>query len=164
MMRFLLTLVMLLWSSLALAQPPDRGRPPGGGMPGGFPWWDSPIATDLNLSDQQQQQIRNYTRGSRIKLREHKLAIDKAEAELADLMNAEAIDQQKANETIERLAMARADMTRAVSQLSLNLRGVLTAQQWQELQKRIPRPGPDLRRDMKMRRRMGDPMPGGPKH
>src|ERR1700692_3879234 len=44
-------------------------------------------------------------------------------------------DQAKANEAINRLVTARAELTRAISQFSLKVRTVLTAQQWLEMQK-----------------------------
>ncbi len=131
------------------AQPPGVGGPQGerrggGGrpqQPGMFAWWDSPIAGDLNLSDQQQQQIRTHTREFRNRLFDASNAIKKAEADLEDIMNEESVDQRRANDAIERVAGARAEMTRSVLQLSLRLRGVLTYPQWQELQKRVPRGG-----------------------
>ena len=44
------------------------------------------------------------------------------------------MDQTKANDAINQLAAARGELTKAVSQMDLKLRMILTAQQWQQLQ------------------------------
>jgi len=152
--------------------PPQQGDRRGGFRPqgGNFAWWDSPIAADLNLTDQQHQQIRTHTREFRNRLYDASNNVKKAEGELEDLMNEENVDQRRANDAIEKVAAARAEMTRAMSQLSLRLRTVLTFQQWQELQKRAPQhpgmgPGPGgPGRDGKMgRRNRNDGNPPPPK-
>ena len=66
-------------------------------------------------------------------------SIESADRDLEAVFNNEnPVDHRKAGEAIERLAGARGDMTRALSQMSLKLRTVLTAEQWQELQRRQP--------------------------
>ena len=67
--------------------------------------------------------------------------LETAEADLGDLMNDDQVDARKAGEAIERVISARGEMGRAVSQMSLKLRQILTLKQWQELQRRQPRPG-----------------------
>ena len=108
------------------------------GPRGSFAWWDSPIAKDLNLSADQTKQIRETVKEYRAKLIDQRAAAEKAEGELDDLFNEGNVDQRKATESIDRLANARADLTRTVSQMSLRLRSVLTPDQWHELQKRAP--------------------------
>ena len=63
-------------------------------------------------------------------------AVQKAESELDQIFNEETVDQRRGSEAIQRLTKARADMTQSVSEMSLRMRAVLTAQQWQELQRR----------------------------
>ena len=108
---------------------------------GFFPWWDRPVARDLNLSAQQQRQIRTTVRDYRGKLMEARAAVEKAETEFEDAFNAEPMDERRAEAALENLAQARANLTRAFSQMSLKLRLVLTAEQWKELQKRQPGEG-----------------------
>jgi Spy/CpxP family protein refolding chaperone len=60
------------------------------------------------------------------------------------------VDETKATAAIEKLATARAELTRAVSQLDLKLRKVLTAEQWQAMNRyqrnwQKDRPGPRRR-------------------
>ena len=119
-------------------------------LPGFFPWWDSPVARDLNLSDDQQRQIRGIVSEYRSKLIDARGTTEKAEGDLQDVFNEQSVDMRRGNEAIDRLVAARGEMTKIFSQMSLRLRAVLTAQQWQELQKRRPQRPP-----------MGEGPPGG---
>ena len=106
--------------------------------PGMHPWWDGPVAKDLGLSDDQTQQIRATVRESRNLMIQFRAAVETAEGELKDEMNNVPVDLGKANDAIEKVIRARSDLMRAVSQMSLKLRTILTASQWQELQRREP--------------------------
>ncbi|MCL4795222.1 MAG: Spy/CpxP family protein refolding chaperone [Bryobacteraceae bacterium] len=141
-MRWLLTLLLCVLP--AAAQNP-RGL---------FNWWDSPIARDLNLTDSQREQIRSTVRDYRGKLVDQRAAVEKAELEVEDVFNSDALDQQRATAAIDRLANARGDMIRVFSQMSLQMRTVLTPEQWRQLQSRRPRMGPSDR--------MGPGGPAGP--
>src|SRR5436305_9251745 len=134
-MKLLFPGIALVTGVLAFAQPPPRPF---------FAWWDSPIARDLNLKEEQNQQIREVVRSYRNKLIDQRSVMDKAEGELEDVFNEEKIDQKKANEAVEHLANARAEMSRTVSQMTLKLRTILTAEEWHELQKKLPK-GPTPR-------------------
>ena len=132
-----LAVLMTLTAAVSFAQPAaPRGF---------FAWWDSPIARDLNLKEEQNQQIREVVRGYRNKLIDQRSAMEKAEGDFEDVFNDGKIDQRKADDAVERLAAARADMSRTVSQMSLKLRTILTVEQWHELQKRMPKgPAPAM--------------------
>jgi Spy/CpxP family protein refolding chaperone len=118
--------IALLLSGILAAQPP-RGY---------YPWWDRPVAKDLNLTPAQTQQIRMTVREYRDKLIGLRGTVQKSELDFQDLFDDETIDQKKAEQAIDNLAHARENLTRAFSEMSLKLRLVLTAQQWKELQKR----------------------------
>lgn len=131
-MNFLMRIVLFacmfaLVSSCALAQ-----------APGMYPWWDGTIAKDLGLSEEQTRQIRATVGDSRSLMNQLRAAVETAEAELKDAMNEDPVDVRKANDAVERVVRARADLMRAVSQMSVKLRLILTSAQWQELQKREP--------------------------
>jgi Spy/CpxP family protein refolding chaperone len=114
------------------------------GEPGGRgprPWWDGDLSKNANLNEAQQKQVLQIRGDFRPRMREVQQAVNKADAEVAAAFNEEPVDQAKANDAINRLAAARAEATRTVSQFSLKLRNVLTAQQWQEMQH--PGPWPD---------------------
>jgi Spy/CpxP family protein refolding chaperone len=108
-----------------------------GQLPSGFyPWWDRPIAKDLNLTEVQTRQIKAAIREYRPKLIEQRAALQKAEVELQYLFDDDKVDSKRANEAIEDLAVARLNLTRTFSQLALRVRQSLTPQQWRELQQR----------------------------
>ena len=109
-------------------------------IPGTWNWWDGPIDRDLNLNEEQNKQIRAIVRESRDHLIQLRGAVESAEAELRDEMNEDKVDSRKAEAAIERVVKSRSELMRAVSQMSLKLRLILTPAQWQELQKRERRP------------------------
>jgi Spy/CpxP family protein refolding chaperone len=119
----------------------ERVNRTGGPGRGPRPWWDSEVAKNANLSEAQQKQIAQTQHEFRPRMREVQRAVNQADAEVAAAFNEEPVDQAKANEAINKLATAHAELTKAVSQLELKLRTILTAQQWQEM--RHPRPWPD---------------------
>jgi Spy/CpxP family protein refolding chaperone len=104
--------------------------------PGMTAWWDRPVARDLGLSDEQKKQIRETVRESRDRLFQLRGSVQAAEADLRDEMNAEKVDSARAAAVIDRVVAARGELMKAVSRMSLQLRMILTAEQWQELQKR----------------------------
>jgi Spy/CpxP family protein refolding chaperone len=97
-------------------------------------WWDSKVVKNsLNLSDAQIKQM-NETQAAYVgRLMDLRTAVNSAESNLDSIFNQETIDQRKATAAVDQLAHAREDLTRTVSELSLKLRVVLTAEQWQAL-------------------------------
>jgi Spy/CpxP family protein refolding chaperone len=128
--------LMLVFAGVLSAQAP----------PGFFNWWDSPIANDLNLSEDQKKQIRSIVQEYRDRLVDQRAALQKADMQFGDLFAEESPNPAKVDQVIEQLVAARADLTRTMSRMTLRLRAVLTPQQFEELQKRRPRmmqgPGP----------------------
>lgn len=147
-------LILLVLASLtsAFAQGP---------APGFFPWWDTPLVRDLGLSEDQQQKIRATVQEYRDRLARERTELRYAENQLQDTFNADQIDEATANKAIEKAIARKGEMTRTISQMSLKLRLILTAQQWQELRKRRPMEGFPPRRDFGAGRRQRLPGPGG---
>lgn len=148
-----LIVLLVVTAALAMAQGPEA-----------FPWWDRPIAKNLNLSPEQQQQIQATVREYRDRLIEQRAIVQKAEARLQDEMNEDQVNEARANDAIEKLVAARGEMARTISQMSLKLRVVLTPQQWQKLRGRIVQQGPGPRPQMRrgpgaMRKQPGPPGP-----
>lgn len=127
---FLLAIVLV--PAALLAQGRVKGLP--GGI--GFQWWDNPVANGLNLSDAQNKQIRTIVAEYRSRLIDLRANEEKAQGDFQDIFNDAPADQKRANEAIERLGNARAEMTKTISQMSLKMRNVLTAEQWQQLRDR----------------------------
>ena len=122
MLRFAL---VLLLPALLLGQP--RGP---------RPWWNKDVARELNLTDAQTQQMAQVQRDFRDRMVAVRDEMNKAEAEVDAAFNEDPVDQAKAGEAINRLAAARSNLTKAVSEMDLKLRMILTAQQWQQLNQR----------------------------
>jgi Spy/CpxP family protein refolding chaperone len=101
-------------------------------------WWSRPAIKDLNLSRQQMRDMRQTVQEYRPRLQDLRAAVQKAEQDLETEFNRDQVDTQKANAVIDRLVAARADLSRTLSQMGLKLRMFLTAQQWQEVEKRFP--------------------------
>jgi Spy/CpxP family protein refolding chaperone len=126
--------LLLIAPAMLMAQQPRVGP---------RPWFlDAEVVRDLNLSDTQIKQIRQTQKDFRARMLDLREAANKAETDLEAAFNEDPVDQNKANEAINRLASTRGDLTRTVSQMDLKLRTILTVQQWQELQQRQrSRPG-----------------------
>ena len=101
-----------------------------------LPWWDNQLASGLTLTDSQRTRIQEIVHEYRDRLANLRVETDQAEAALEAVFNDEVQDQKRGTAAIDRLARTRADLTRAVSEMTLKLRSVLTPQQWQELQRR----------------------------
>ncbi|MEP7366505.1 MAG: periplasmic heavy metal sensor [Acidobacteriota bacterium] len=154
-MRLSIT-ALILTAGVSHAQPMARSL---------FPWWEMGFTRDLNLSEQQQQQIREILRENRSKMIDMRAALEKAEGEVEDLFEDVNADQRKANDVVDRVVAARGNMTRHFTMMSLQMRHVLTNEQWKDLQSRRSR-------FENMRRGPGGPGggpagaggPGGPGH
>jgi len=143
--------LMFFVVACALAQSPDQ-----------FAWWDSPLVQNLNLTMDQQKQIRTVVREYRDQLIEQRAAVQKAEGNLMDFMNEDKVDEAKTRDAVDKVVTARADLMRTVSQMAVKLRVVLTPQQWQMIQKR--RLGQAIQRRQQLRQRtpLAQPQPGPP--
>jgi Spy/CpxP family protein refolding chaperone len=102
-----------------------------------FPWWDSEVARDINLTAAQRDRIKEVQQRFRDQMIDQRAALEKAEARLEDIYDDDPIDEARASAAIEELISARGAMTRSLTLMSLDLRKVLTAGQWATLQKKI---------------------------
>lgn len=121
----------LLFPAVVLAQGPRQG-------PAWWEstWWNSPLVQNLDLSEAQRKDIRATVREYRGHLMDLREEVQRADGDLEIALGESQLDQRKANEAIEHLASARAELTRTLSQMTLRLRTILTNEQWQELQRR----------------------------
>jgi Spy/CpxP family protein refolding chaperone len=129
-----------------------------------FPWWDSPIAGNLKLSEDQKTRIRETVREYRDQLIQQRADVQIAEANLQDLMDEDQVNESAAADAIDKLVTARANLTRTFSKMSLKLRLVLTPEQWRELERRRPRGrvGPGVSRRGRARRPVSPETPPKP--
>jgi Spy/CpxP family protein refolding chaperone len=132
-MRRLLVLAVAL-SALSLAQMPQSL----------YPWWSNKIIVQqLDLTPPQVRQIRAAVTEAQPHLLEVRAKVLRAEQGLEDQFNSDPVDQTKTNQALEQLIAARTDLTRSLTELSLKLRVLLTAQQWQQLQRLRPNRNPN---------------------
>ncbi len=101
-----------------------------------FPWWNSPVVTDLGLSQTQTQKIRQIVRSYRPRLLDARNNVQKAEGDLEDLLNDPDSVAEGSDSIIKRVADARAVSARVFLEMSFQLRRVLTTDQWRQLIKR----------------------------
>jgi Spy/CpxP family protein refolding chaperone len=101
-----------------------------------MPWWTSDVVHDLGLTPAQTQKIHQIVRSYRDRLFDARNNVQKAEAALEDVMNDSEVSPAAAKPVIDRLADARAASTRVFTEMSIQLRSVLTIDQWRELRKR----------------------------
>jgi len=109
-----------------------------------YPWWgNKPVVKQLDLTPAQVREIRAAVTEAQPHLLEVRAKVLRAEQNLEDQFNNDPVDQGKANQALEQLITARIDLTRSLTELSLKLRVLLTAQQWRELQRLRPNRNPN---------------------
>lgn len=149
-------IAMALCTAVALAaQPPPgerwggeiaQGPPPGmrpnrppmergfrGGPPGRW-WMDPSEAQRLGLTADQQKRMDALFQQNRLKLIDMSAALQKEEAMLEPLLEADRPDEAQVLAQIDRVAQARAELEKANARMLLGFRGVLTLEQWKKLQ------------------------------
>lgn len=102
-----------------------------------FTWWNNPLLVkELNLTPAQTEKIRAIVRSYRDRLFDARNSVQKAEAQLDDMMNDETVDPAAAKPVIDRIVNGRANSLRLVTEMSVQLRTVITADQWRQLVRR----------------------------
>ena len=101
-----------------------------------FPWWNSPVTSDIGLTPDQNQKIRETVRSYRNRLLDSRNNVQKAEGDLEDIMNGPEVDPNQAKAVVDRLASGRAASTRVFLEMSVQLRSILTLDQWRQLVRR----------------------------
>ena len=97
-------------------------------------WWENKLAVNsLNLSEAQTKQLNSIQASYVSRLTDLRAAVNKADNNLEDVFKQTPSEELKAEAAIDQYANARDNLTRALSKLSLQMRNVLTADQWQEL-------------------------------
>lgn len=100
------------------------------------PWWNSPVASDIGLSQTQTQRIRQIVHAYRDRLFDARNEVQKAEAALDEMMNDGQMSAEAAKPVINRIAQARANSSHVFLEMSTRIREVLTYDQWRQLVQR----------------------------
>ena len=123
------------------------GPPPGSPMratPRGRWWTDPALVQKLGLTEEQQKRIDGIFQQTRLKLIDLSAGVEKQEALLEPLLEADRPDEAQVLSQIDRVAQARAELEKANARMLLGFRSVLTQDQWKKLQAEggRGRPGP----------------------
>jgi len=125
--------IVVLLPCLAAAQmPPGTPHPPG---PDLGKWWkNSEIVRELGLSETQINQIEQTFLEQRLKLIDLRAELEKQEARLQPLIEADRPDEGKVSAQIDQVLAARGRLEKANALMMLSIRRVLTIEQWKKLQ------------------------------
>jgi hypothetical protein len=104
------------------------------GTIGGAWWTNAALVTQLGLTDEQKTKIERAYENHKQTLTANTQALDKEESQLAKLLAADPIDRNAVLGEIDRVVQARGDLERTNSSMTLEMREVLTAAQWGQLQ------------------------------
>jgi len=133
---FTLTVLVavLLVGGLAFGQGPGFNGPPGrGGGPGG-PEFGLPVR-ELNLTDAQQQQVRELMEQFRTETRTLIEQVRKGEEARRDAVEAIPVDEGRIRSAMQQLAEAETDLAVRQARLHGEIYGLLTPDQQQQAQK-----------------------------
>ena len=128
------------------ARDDDRGAM----LPFGM-WWKNPdVAARIGLTAEQQKRIGDLFLQSRVQLIHMHASLQEEQLLLEPLLDATPLNEAKAMAQIDKIADTRADLEKANAKMLLDIRSVLTADQWSKLRNR-PRGmrGPGDRSDVR---------------
>jgi Spy/CpxP family protein refolding chaperone len=163
---FVLIMVFLLGLSAQAQQVGQRGDPPlvgndvlnlitfmgqrsgGGGLgvAGGNAglgvstnaWWtNTDLVARLGLTEEQKVKIERAFQSHRQDLASWSRELERAEAQLARLLDAEVIDRGSVTTQIQNVVQARGEMEKVNALMTLDMREVLTRPQWTQLQQSV---------------------------
>jgi len=118
----------------AIAGVQAAGANQGGGTAA---WWtNSNITSRLGITDEQKAKLEKAFENHRPQLESSKQLLEKEEAQLAKLLDADTVDHNAVLTQIDRVVQARGEMERANSAMTLEMREVLTRAQWNQ----VPQP------------------------
>lgn len=109
-----------------------------GGMPGmgfGHDWWrNSELAQKIGLSEQQTQQLNQIFSSHRANLAQMRANVEIEEGKLSDLLDQDQPQQDQVLAQVTQLQNARNALEKEFTVMTLAFRGVLTPDQWKQLQ------------------------------
>jgi TonB family protein len=98
-------------------------------------WWtNTALVQRLGLTDDQKAKIERAFENHRLSIVTNTATLEKEEAQLTRLLEAEPLDRNAVLTQIDRVVQARGEVERANSAMTLEMREYLTRAQWQQLQ------------------------------
>lgn len=151
--RVVLALAAVLLAASASAQPGPGPAPvphaPGPRPPDLGRWWkDSQVVSRLGITPAQSRRIEEAFFEHRLKLIDLRADLEREEARLQPLVEADQPDEARVGAQIDAVAAARGRLEKANALMMLAIRRVLTVEQWRKLEalrqerEMAPRPGP----------------------
>jgi Spy/CpxP family protein refolding chaperone len=118
----------------------------------GFPWWKDPkVVQELALTPEQSARIDAIFQATRPQLRQFKEELDRQEAEVSRLLEANA-DEATVVRQVDKVEAVRAQLNKARTVMALHMRQVLTPRQnarfnavFEQYRRDNPLPSPDGR-------------------
>jgi len=138
--RILLALLAVLCSTPLLAQGAPAAAPPPAGQKGmrhrhemGKWWQDPDTAKKLQLSDSQITQLDQTFLDHRLKLIDYGADMAKQDLKLQALLDADVPNEGQINAQVDQVLAARGKLERESTMMNLDLRKVLSVEQWRQL-------------------------------
>lgn len=130
-------IALLILPIVAAAQmppaPPAAPHPPG--RPDLGKWWkNSDVVRELQLTEAQVNQIEQAFLDHRLKLIDLRADVERQEARLQPLIEADQPDEAKVLPQLDALLAARGKLEKQNAMMMLGIRRVLSVEQWKELQ------------------------------
>jgi periplasmic protein CpxP/Spy len=105
-------------------------------------WWNNPrLAQQVGLTDDQKKKMDDIFQQHRLKLIDLNAAVQKQEAVMQPLIEADQPDETKILAQIDAIAQARAELEKDRARMLFGIRQTLTPDQWKKL-RAIVRQGP----------------------
>jgi Spy/CpxP family protein refolding chaperone len=133
---------------------------------GEFAWWkNSDTVSKLGLNDNQVKQLDQTFVQHKMKLIDDMATMQKADLSLHSLLDADSPDQSQVMAAVDQVLAARGTVERETTMMMLDMRKVLTVDQWKQLRAMHPMGpgfgGPNARRGQMRGKRSGAGAPDG---
>jgi Spy/CpxP family protein refolding chaperone len=97
-------------------------------------WWqDSDVAKKLQLSDSQLAQLDQIFYDHRMKLIDYQAEMEKEDLKLQSLLDADVPNEGQVGTEVDQVLAARGKLEREFTTMNLDLRKVLSVEQWRQL-------------------------------
>jgi len=128
-------------------------------------WWKRPVVVQkLGLTADQQEKLEEIFAKNRRTFVDLKAEAELKQIDVEELMAKKDSDPKKVAAALDASEQARAKLRKAMSMMVLDMRGVLTDKQWQQILERRDEWRLERQQEMRERMRGGGPRrgPGGP--
>lgn len=103
------------------------------GVPAGRWWYRAGLVNRIGLSTEQQKKMDDVYQQARLRMIDLTAAFEKEQTLLEPMTMAEQPDEAKIVAQIDRVGQARVEVEKANARMMLEIRGILTSEQWAKL-------------------------------